>query len=394
MAKRKKSSKKYYYAFVAVVLIIVLAVTLLDYKFRFGIVNWDQIISSSESESESFVYTGENKDKTKNVDEFGNLTITFIDVGQGDAILIRFPDGTNMLVDSGDSGNGDELDKHLTVNGQKLGLDFVVATHSDADHIGSISHVYDNYNVKYTFRPYAKSTFSNTQFDGAYNNGVALISSKTYANFLTKIIDENCGWEYFTDSSDFTYQYVKQNESIDLKVDFFMPYVQSVEDYQQFGNDANEISAIIMIEYAGVKILLTGDIENDAENALVACFEKEGVNSNLADCSILKVAHHGSDSSSQASFINLVKPEYSVISCGIGNKYNHPSGDILDFLFANSTVLRTDLQGDITFTITPDGDIEKSTQYTCFNNLLFYDPSDVELSSMAETIKNYKEQNS
>ena len=68
--------------------------------------------------------------------------------------------------------------------------------------------------------------------------------------------------------------------------------------------------------------------------------------------------------------------------------------DILDFLFANSTVLRTDLQGDITFTITPDGDIEKSTQYTCFNNLLFYDPSDVELSSMEETIKNYKEQNS
>ena len=116
MARKKKKNNKYYYAFVAIVLIIVILVAILDYNFRFGIVNWDEIfVSETESEKES--------QKVNVAGQIGNLTVTFIDVGQGDAILINFPDGTNMLVDAGENGSEDELEEHLIVNGEKLVLD-------------------------------------------------------------------------------------------------------------------------------------------------------------------------------------------------------------------------------------------------------------------------------
>ena len=128
MAKKKKKSKKYYYVFVAIVLIVVLIVTFLDYKYRFGIVDWAQILQTDSETSESH--------ESVEVDSIGNLKITFIDVGQGDAILINFPDGKNMLVDAGEDSAKDEIEEYLTVNGKKLVLDYVVATHTDSDHIG------------------------------------------------------------------------------------------------------------------------------------------------------------------------------------------------------------------------------------------------------------------
>ena len=385
MAKKSKKSKKYYYIFVSIVVIIALLVAILDYRFSFGIVDWNQIFPEDRG-------GGKETIKTVQVDEIGNLTVKFIDVGQGDAILITFPDGTNMLIDAGDNKNSvkSALDKHLKPNSKKAYIDYVVLTHADADHVGSMPYVYDNYEVGYTFRPYTKSTASKYTFSNSYNTGISKQESIVYNTWLENVKNEKCDWEFFTDKSDFTYVFETEEKNYQLRVDFLMPYIQSVNDYELFGNDLNEISAIVMIEYAGIKLLFTGDIENDAEECFVTYYKDNPTLADLVDCDVLKVAHHGSDSSSTLSFINMVNPEYSVISCGIGNKYNHPSHDSLERLVAISAVYRTDLQGDITFTITPNGEIIKQTQFSQYNEYLSCDALDDELVNKIEEIESFK----
>lgn len=377
MAKKSKKSKKYHYIFIAIVLIVVLTVTFIDYKFRFGIVDWEQIFPTEKEGGKATI-------KNVRVDEIGNLTVKFIDIGQGDAILITFPDGANMLIDAGDRQNDVKraLDKNLTVDGKKLYLDYVVLTHSDADHVGSMPYVYENYQVGYTFRPYTKSTADKYTFSNSFNLGFSNQSSAIYNEFLNSVKNEKCDWEYFTDNSDFTYVYETSEKNYELKIDFLMPYIQSVDDYQMFGNDLNEISSIIMIEYAGVKMLFTGDIEDDAEEALVEYYYSNPSLAYLVDCDVLKVAHHGSDSSSSLEFLNLISPEYSVISCGVCHDYMHPRKQALDNLIAiGSTIYRTDLQGTITLVITPSGEMSFTTQTHEFDDLLLLD---------AESIKDRK----
>jgi competence protein ComEC len=341
MAKKSKKSKKYYYIFIAIVLIVVLTVTFLDYKFRFGIVDWEQIFPTEKEGGKATI-------KNVRVDEIGNLTVKFIDIGQGDAILITFPDGANMLIDAGDRQNDVKrvLDKNLTVDGKKLYLDYVVLTHSDADHVGSMPYVYENYQVGYTFRPYTKSTAEKYTFSNSFNLGFSNQSSAIYNEFLNSVKNEKCDWEYFTDNSDFTYVYETPTKNCELKIDFLMPYIQSVDDYQMFGNDVNEISSIIMIEYAGVKMLFTGDIDSARERAL----------KNLEQHDVLKVAHHGSKHSSSLKFLEQVQPKIAVISVGAGNSYGHPHPETLQRLESvGSNVLSTDELGAIKLTFDDDG---------------------------------------
>lgn len=384
MAKKDNKSNKYYYIFIAIVLIIVILVTVLDYSFRFGIFNWNEIFPEESTPASESV-------EDVKVDEIGDLKITFIDVGQGDAILINFPDGKNMLVDAGESSAKGVLDEYLTVNGKKLTLDYVVATHTDSDHIGSMAYVYENYDVLYSYRPYVKYSGKTTFESDFLNEGFNPKSTETYSAYLTGVDNENTQNVFFKDDTDISVSLSTETEKIEYSVDFVMPYAKDLNGFSIF-SDSNDFSSVMIVQFAGVKIMLTGDMEKEAEKAFVDYYKTNPSQSASLDCDVLKVAHHGSATSSTLGFLNLVKPENSVISTGVchGN-YMHPKAEAINNLIAvNSRIYRTDLQGTITLTVTPDGDLSFTTQTSVYDGYLYKSAQELEDLNLKDEIKNFK----
>lgn len=357
MAKKKNKREKELQKFVAclvviiIITVIVLAVFYVSngYKFDFGFLK-------KESESVSVNYS--------EVDNVRDLKVYFIDIGQGDCIFIELPDGKNMLIDTGEKRNAGKakIDKYLRdEKGNKVTIDYCVATHPDSDHIGLMPYVYEQYDVLKSYRPYVYSeNKSASALPYELNKGIKIKnSSNIYYDYITNVNAEQTYWEFFKDDSDFSNGFTgKDGEIYEYTVNFVMPYADNLNDYQYF-TTPNDFSAVIMLEYADRKILFTGDIEYEtgkkgAEQSFIREFSTS--NPAMVDCDVLKVAHHGSDSSTSPEFLSLVKPEHSVISCGLSNKHRHPLKSTLDNLVnCGSEIYRTDLQGTIILTIDSKG---------------------------------------
>ena len=152
-----------------------------------------------------------------------------------------------------------------------------------------------------------------------------------------------------------------------------MPYIEDLNSFNDL-RQANNLSAIIMIEYGGKRVLLTGDAEDKVEKLFI-----EKADAKLADCDILKLGHHGSKTSSTIDFLNFVKPESVVISCGVSNTYSHPDKETIDNVIScKSDVYRTDIQGTITITIDSSGNIVFGKEQDDFDNMLFFDGGEIE----------------
>lgn len=383
MAKKKNKREKELQKFVAclvviiIITVIVLAVFYISngYKFDFGFLK-------KESESVSVNYS--------EVDNVRDLKVYFIDIGQGDCIFIELPDGKNMLIDTGEKRNAGKakIDKYLRdEKGNKVTIDYCVATHPDSDHIGLMPYVYEQYDVLKSYRPYVYSeNKSASALPYELNKGIKIKnSSNIYYDYITNVNAEQTYWEFFKDDSDFSNGFTgKDGEIYEYTVNFVMPYADNLNDYQYF-TTPNDFSAVIMLEYADRKILFTGDIEYEtgkkgAEQSFIREFSTS--NSAMVDCDVLKVAHHGSDSSTSPEFLSLVKPEHSVISCGLSNKHRHPLKSTLDNLVnCGSEIYRTDLQGTIILTIDSKGimTFEKQT-----------DKYDGKILDDGDTIKQYE----
>ena len=240
----------------------------------------------------------------------------FIDIGQGDAELILV-DGKAILIDTGDIGSDDRAKLTSYLDKLKITeLEYFVATHPDADHIGSAAYVVENYDIKNVILSPKEHT------------------SKTYEKLITALEER----EHINviNAQD------KLGESIFVG-DLEMKILGPIGEYSS--DDNNNPSVVIMARWGNTKVLLTGDAEKEAEDRLSAEYKTE------LDCDILKVGHHGSHSSSQNSFIKFVKPEYAVISCGVDNKYEHPHKETLDTLeYYKAKIYRTDLHGSIVAT--------------------------------------------
>lgn len=377
--KREKELQKFVACLVVIIIItvIVLAVFYISngYKFDFGFLK-------KESESVSVNYS--------EVDNVRDLKVYFIDIGQGDCIFIELPDGKNMLIDTGEKRNAGKakIDKYLRdEKGNKVTIDYCVATHPDSDHIGLMPYVYEQYDVLKSYRPYVYSeNKSASALPYELNKGIKIKnSSNIYYDYITNVNAEQTYWEFFKDDSDFSNGFTgKDGEIYEYTVNFVMPYADNLNDYQYF-TTPNDFSAVIMLEYADRKILFTGDIEYEtgkkgAEQSFIREFSTS--NPAMVDCDVLKVAHHGSDSSTSPEFLSLVKPEYSVISCGLSNKHRHPLKSTLDNLVnCGSDIYRTDLQGTIILTIDSKGimTFEKQT-----------DKYDGKILDDGDTIKQYE----
>ena len=239
----------------------------------------------------------------------GELEVHFIDVGQGDAILLRC-DGEAALVDAGTPDCRESLLEYL--QGQRLEEPkYIFASHPHADHIGSMAAVIDAFGCQTFIMPDMVSY------------------TRAFENMLDSV--ERCGAET---------QLGKAGDTFELgqaQLELLWP----AQGYE--AEDANNISLVIRVTYGPYSFLLTGDAESSVEKEFV---------SNLPATTVLKAGHHGSKTSSSQALLEAARPEYCVISVGAGNSYDHPSPETLEKLEQlGCQIYRTDLQGDIVFRI-------------------------------------------
>lgn len=260
----------------------------------------------------------------------GEVMFHFIDVGQGDAILVTTKSG-NMLIDSGDLSDESRqsLTDYLTAANVKS-FEYVVFTHTDADHIGSADYIVENYEVKKVIMPDYTATSQ------VYNRLINAIEKKKEDTKLILIGED----EEVCEQSGYTFYLGSILNTV----------IAPTEDF----NDPNEMSIVLKSTYGETSVMLTGDAEKESEEAILKTWKGSELK-----CDVLKVGHHGSTTSTTQEFLDAVSPKIAVISCGEGNKYGHPHDETLEKLEkAGVTVYRTDTQGTIVLksdgkTITP-----------------------------------------
>ena len=259
------------------------------------------------SEGSSVAISG-NGDKTAGkISQNGSgMEVHFIDVGQGDSTLIKVGDHA-MLIDAGDNSEGTEVQSYL--NSQNVeNLDYVIGTHPDADHIGGLDVVIYKFNCEKVFMP---DVTSDTK---TYDDVVQTLKLKNQKSQAPKL-----GKTYSLGDATFT-------------------IVAPVKDY---GDDTNDWSIGIVLEYGENRFLFTGDAAKQAEDDMIDTGED-------LSADVYKASHHGSKTGSSDDFLDKVNPTYAVISCGEGNKYGHPSAQTLNnFRTRGIKTFRTDNQGTI-----------------------------------------------
>lgn len=251
----------------------------------------------------------------------GTMRVHFLDVGQGDCILIQLPNGQTMLVDAGKNESASTITDYLQAL-KVTRLDYLIGTHPHEDHIGSLDQVIEKFAAGEIFMPKVTA------------------NTKTFRELLEAI--DKKGLQVTTAKAGVD---ILEEEGLSVKV--LAPLGSNYEEL-------NNYSAVIKITYREISFLLTGDAETASE--------KEIINSggNLK-ADVLKVGHHGSSSSTSLDFLNRVKPEYAVISLGADNEYHHPHQATLNKLEkAGVNILRTDKRGTIVFT-TDGKDLEVET---------------------------------
>ena len=237
------------------------------------------------------------------------LSIHIIDVGQGDSILINTPSNKRILIDGGNEDSEHIIRNYLRKEKIKT-LDIVIATHPDSDHIGSLDYVVNKFNVKTIYMPKQNT------------------DSSSYKNLIKACKDKNLNINYLFKGDI-------------LNIDEYIDLVVLSPSYIQQDNNLNSI--VFNLNYKEKSFLFTGDCEESNEIDIINSF-------NLNDVDFLKVAHHGSSSSSTSEFIKETSPDVAVISCGYKNQYGHPHQSTLDTLEENNVLTyRTDINGDMIF---------------------------------------------
>lgn len=240
-----------------------------------------------------------------------NIKIHFIDVGQGDSIFIELPNNETMLIDAGESSKEEVVSEYINTLGYNK-INYIIGTHPHSDHIGGLAHIINSFNIEKIYMPKALSTSKTYEnlLNTIYKNKKNIITAKAGI----KIIDED-----------------------NLKINILAP------NNNNYSN-LNNYSVVIKINYKSKSFLFMGDAEILSENEILTDVSAD----------IIKIGHHGSDTSSSESFLSKVNPKYAIIMVGENNKYNHPNQTILDRLERNNIITyRTDLNGNIV--ITSDG---------------------------------------
>jgi competence protein ComEC len=239
------------------------------------------------------------------------LTFAMLDIGQGDALFIESPSGTQVMFDGGPARSVLGLLAKVMSPFDKS-IDAIFITNPDADHIGGFADVLKNYKVGMVFEP------------------GTLTDSKTYQNLKTEIKKQNIPDVL-----------VKKGMRLDVGGGAFIDILFPDRDVSSWAT--NDGSLVARLSYGNNSIMLTGDAPIKTEQIVL----KENKESDLKS-TFLKVGHHGSRTSTGESFVKAIAPTYALISDGKNNKYGHPHKETLDILTnLGVKILRTDLLGSI-----------------------------------------------
>ena len=261
------------------------------------------IISYVFSDNLSDSYAKEDK-VNQDLENIG-VSVHYIDVNQADSIFIELSNDKTLLIDAGEADNSDKIIDYIKDLGYNK-IDYLVATHPHADHIGGMKEVVEAFEIVSVYMPKVTTT------------------TKTYENLLKAIDNKNLKIK----TAKAGVNIVNDN---DLNVEIIAPNKDKYDDL-------NNYSVCIKLTYQDISYLFMGDAE--------VVSEKEITTDIKAD--VLKVGHHGSDTSSGNSFLEKVNPSYAIISVGENNSYGHPHKEVLNRLNkVGATIYRTDLNGNI-----------------------------------------------
>lgn len=340
MARKRRMSKanKRIIAVSVIVLIILVALTCVLRKV--GVIN-PRVAPAAPAP----------RDRTPGAIDGPTVGIYFVDVGQGDGIIIKFPDSSTMLIDAGSASSDKKAKKakylktlsELDPDGT---IEHLAVTHPDSDHYDFMGEVIDRYSIE---------NFYFNEYEGE--------NSKTYnSKFVSRARSEPGASldRVISSPDDSTFALSVGGCSLT----FFSP-----------GNDGfsratsgikNGMSLIVLLEYGGRRALFTGDATEAEESWFVGRVRSDpALSASDFDTDFLKSPHHGADTSSSEAFLDLVKPEHAVISAGKNNKYGHPKQSTLDrYATRGIDVRRTDVDGTILLEIDSDGDY----RFACEND--------------------------
>lgn len=243
------------------------------------------------------------------------LEVTFLDVGQGDSILIVTPEGNTLLIDGGGSRDSDFIGENVLVpylNSRGIGqIDMVIASHPDIDHIGGLKSVFNKCSVDY------------------------LLTADCFSDTMQKELE---GW---AEKADADIIYTCQGKKYLLEPDLYL-FVYSPPAGRMYGEeDSNNGSIVCKLSYHDIDFLFTGDIEKEGLRQIIA--------PSLAS-EVLKIPHHGSGNCYDKEFYESVAPQAVVISVGANNSFGHPAAKVVEYWQEKKISLyRTDLNGAISF---------------------------------------------
>lgn len=297
MGRRKKSSKNQKIVASIFGVILLAIITLLG-------INQDTLNSFTKIEEEtSNNITAESMATSTSSEVTGNLTVDFIDVGQADSILIT-NNNESMLIDAGNNEDGEDVVKYLENKGIKK-LNYVVGTHPHEDHIGGLDDVIN----------------SDIQIENILMPKITT-TTKTFEDVLDAI--ENKGLTVEAPSKGYEFKIGEANCKV---------MTDSIIDK----DNLNISSIVIRLTFENNSFLFMGDSEEENEKTI-----------SWPKTDVLKVGHHGSNTSSSEKFLNEVSPKYAVIMAGEGNSYGLPKDEIVKRIESlGTTIYRTDKNGTI-----------------------------------------------
>ena len=250
----------------------------------------------------------------------GEMSVHFIDVGQGDCTLLRLPLDNeekykNILIDSGESGNGKKIINYLENLGIST-LDALIASHPHSDHIGSMDEIIRRFNIKSFYMP-------------PFPESLTPITS-SYEDMLDEL-----------NLKGIKIRELKEGDVLNSLTEGIACARLSVLAPKEGAevSDLNNVSLIMKLQFGEVSFLFTGDAEME---------EYESIKGKIGRVDVLKAGHHGASNANGKELLYELRPEYAVISCGKNNDYGHPHNSVLNtFKKIDTEIFRTDLKGTI-----------------------------------------------